>query len=99
MAFPHPKSSKNKYRNGDKPNHGGVVWKFFKRTINITDYRNAKDDVNPAKNRTFGGIIHDWCLFIGGAEAVTLPQCVKRWSPGQGRVGKVLQGQPLSNQV
>jgi hypothetical protein len=39
---------------------GGVVWKFFKRTINITDYRNSKDEVNPAKNRTFGGIIHDW---------------------------------------
>ena len=29
-----------------------------KRTINITEYRNAKDDVNPAKNRTFGGILH-----------------------------------------
>jgi hypothetical protein len=29
--------------------HGGVLWKFFKRTINITEYRNAKDDVNPAK--------------------------------------------------
>src|ERR1700738_4717750 len=22
---------------------GGIVWKFFKRTINITEYRNAKD--------------------------------------------------------
>jgi hypothetical protein len=50
------KSRKDKDRNGDKPNHGGVVWKFCKRTINITDYRNAKDEVNPAKNRTFGGI-------------------------------------------
>jgi hypothetical protein len=60
MAFPHPKSRKNKHRNRDKPNNGGVGWKFFKRTINRTDYRNAKDDVNPAKNRTFGGIFHDW---------------------------------------
>jgi hypothetical protein len=58
MAFPHPKSRKDNYRKEDIPNSGGVIWNFFKRTINITDYRNAKDDVNPAKNRTFGGIIH-----------------------------------------
>src|SRR5438552_2694156 len=37
-------------------NNRGVVWKFYKRTINITEYRNGKDEVNPAKNRTFGGI-------------------------------------------
>jgi hypothetical protein len=68
MAFPHPKPRKDKYRKGAKPNNGGVVWKFFKRTIKITDYRNAKGDVNPAKNRTFGGLIHDWFVnpFIGG---------------------------------
>src|SRR4030095_11401318 len=58
MAFPHPQSRKGNYRNGDIPNYGCVVWKFLKRTINITDYRNAKDDVNPAKNRTLGGILH-----------------------------------------
>ncbi len=60
MAFPHPKSRKEHYRNDDKPNTGGVLWNFFKRTINITEYRNAKDDVNRAKNRTFGGIFHDY---------------------------------------
>ena len=59
MAFPHPKSRKDKYRNEDKPNSGGVVWNFFKRTINITEYRNAKDDVNPANYRTFGALVHD----------------------------------------
>jgi hypothetical protein len=59
MAFPHPKSRKEHYRNDDKPNTGGVLWNFFKRTINITEYRNAEDEVNPAKNRTFGGIFHD----------------------------------------
>jgi hypothetical protein len=59
MALPHPKSRKEHYRNDDKPNTGGVLWNFFKRTINITEYRNAKDDVNPAKNRTFDGIFHD----------------------------------------
>ena len=59
VAFPHPKSRKEHYRNDDKPNTGGVLWNFFKRTINITEYRNAEDEVNPAKNRTFGGIFHD----------------------------------------
>src|SRR6516162_3214209 len=59
MAFPHPKSRKEHYRNDDKPNTGGVLRNFFKWTINITEYRNAKDDVNPAKNRTLGGFFHD----------------------------------------
>jgi hypothetical protein len=62
MAFPHPKSRKEHYRNDDKPNTGGVLWNFFQRTINIPEYRNAKDDVNPAKNRTFGGLFHDFGL-------------------------------------
>jgi hypothetical protein len=24
----------------------GLIWKFYERTINVTDYRNAKDDVD-----------------------------------------------------
>jgi len=59
MAFPHPQSRKDHYRNKDKPSSGGVVWNFVKRTINIAEYRNTKDEVNPANNRTFGGIFHD----------------------------------------
>ena len=58
MAFPHPKSRKRNYRKGDKPNNGSVVWKFFKGTINVTDYRNGEDNVNPATNRTFLGVSH-----------------------------------------
>jgi len=58
MAFPHPQSRKHHYRNGDKANNGSVIWKLFKGTINVTDDRNAEDDVNPAKNRTFGSISH-----------------------------------------
>jgi hypothetical protein len=56
MAFPHPQSRKDHYRNEDIPSWGGIVRKFFKRTINIAEYRNAKDEVNPAKNRALGGI-------------------------------------------
>src|SRR5580704_3918061 len=50
MAFPHPQSRKDDGRNEDKPSTEGVVVNLVKRTINITEYRNAKDDVNPAKN-------------------------------------------------
>jgi len=58
MAFPHPKSRKENYRKEDIPNSRGVIWNLFKRAIYITDYRNTKDDVNPAKNGTFGGFFH-----------------------------------------
>src|SRR5882762_11785818 len=52
MAFPHPQSRKDHYRKEDKPSCGGIVRKSFKRTIDIAEYRNAEDKVNPAKNRT-----------------------------------------------
>ena len=44
MAFPHPQSGKSNYWNRDISNNGSVVWKFLKRTINITDYRNGEDN-------------------------------------------------------
>jgi hypothetical protein len=58
MAFPHPKSRSDKYRNEDEPSSGRVVWNFFKWTINISEYRNTEDEVNPAKNRAFGALLH-----------------------------------------
>ena len=58
MAFPHPESRQANYRNSDVPNNGSVVWELFKRTIDITDDRNAKGDVNPAKNRALGALVH-----------------------------------------
>jgi len=62
MALPHPQSRKEHQRNDDKPNTGGVCWQLFERTINITEYRNAEDDVNTANNRADGGIFHDHFL-------------------------------------
>src|SRR5207248_223317 len=59
MAFPHPKSREDHYRNEDIPSSGGIVWNLVKRTINIAEYRNGKDEVNPAKNRTFDALVHD----------------------------------------
>jgi len=56
VALPHQQSRNDHYRKEDKPRCGGIVGKFFKRTINITEYRNGNDDVDPAKNRTLGGI-------------------------------------------
>lgn len=58
MAFPHPQSRKDHHRNEDKPRCGSIVRKSLKRTINVTEYWNAEDQVNPAKNRTLGRSIH-----------------------------------------
>ena len=71
MAFPHPKSRKRDYWKRDISNNGSVARKFLKRTIDITDYRNGEDKVNPTKYGTFGGILHDWFvnLFIGWLRA------------------------------
>jgi hypothetical protein len=72
MTFPHPQSRKDKDRNGDKSNHGSVVWQFLERTINITGDRNAEDDVNPAKDRTLGRIIHDLIAALACVSAVVV---------------------------
>src|SRR5882757_859644 len=62
IAFPHPKSRKEHYRHEYKPSSGRVVWNLFERTINIAEYRNAKDDVNRAKDPTLGALVHNWLL-------------------------------------
>jgi hypothetical protein len=59
MAFPHPQPCHHHYRKEDKPGCGGIVRKSFKRAIDIAEYRNGKDDVNPAKNQTCGARVHD----------------------------------------
>ena len=61
MAFPHPQSGKDHYWQEDKASSERIVWKFFKRIVDITEYRNAEEDVNRPKNRTFGGIFHNCC--------------------------------------
>jgi hypothetical protein len=51
MAFPPPQSQKDKYWDEDKPSTGSIVWNLVKQTEDVTDYRNGKDEVNPAKSR------------------------------------------------
>ena len=74
MAFPHPQPRKDHYREKDIPSPKGIAWKFVKRAINITEYRNGNDEVNPANNRAFCGVCHgQFCApFIGDVEAFTL---------------------------
>src|SRR4051812_17787240 len=71
MAFPHQKSRQGNDRKGDKPNHRGIVGKFCKWTIDIADNRNAKDEVNPAKNRAFGGVSH-WVYSLLSSSALII---------------------------
>ena len=51
----HPVTGKHRYRNEDKPSNGRVLWNLFERTVNVTEYRNREDEVNPAKYRPNGG--------------------------------------------
>jgi hypothetical protein len=60
MTLPHPKSRKEHDRKEDKPGSGGVIGDLVKWAIDITDYRDAADDVNPAKDRTLCRITHDY---------------------------------------
>ena len=59
MAFPHPQTCKDHDRKEDVASWRGIVGEFFEGAINVAEYRNCKDDVDPAKNRTSGGIFHD----------------------------------------
>src|SRR5262245_55838083 len=59
MALPHPQSRQDNSRKEDKPNSGGVLGDLFERTIDIAQYWNRKDQVNPAKNRAFSAMCHD----------------------------------------
>src|SRR5882757_5964310 len=49
----------------------GMARKFFKRPIDVAEYRNAKEDLNPANNRPFGGFFHNGLVlpFIATAHA------------------------------
>ena len=46
MAFPHPKSRKDNHRKKNKPNNGAKFGISSNGLINMTEYRNAKDDVH-----------------------------------------------------
>jgi hypothetical protein len=59
ITFPHPKARKDQDRNDEKLKNGGVRLSFRRRTINVTKDRKAKEDVNPAKNRTLGALVHE----------------------------------------
>src|SRR4029077_11197134 len=59
VAFPHPQPRKKQNRKKDIPDSGCVVLSIRRRIIDVTNHRNATDDVNPAKNRTLGSLFHD----------------------------------------
>lgn len=56
MAFPHQQSCKDHEREEDIPSRKGVLRNLVKRTVDVAIYRNADDDVNPAKDCTW---VHD----------------------------------------
>jgi hypothetical protein len=75
MAFPHPKPRKDNDRDEDKPKNGDVLDNFLSRIINETEDRKAKDDVNRAKNRSFGALVHNvvMCDFVPNKASGRVP--------------------------
>src|SRR5215469_9740088 len=59
MPLPHPEPRKENYRNEHKSRSGSIARNFVKWAVDITEYRNPEDDVNPAKNPTLGALAHD----------------------------------------
>ena len=59
MALPHPKPRKDQYRKKEIPDAVGIVVSVRRRIINVTKYRNATDDVNPAKRCTRDASVHE----------------------------------------
>ena len=58
MAFPHPQSRKDHDGKEDKARWESVVGQFFKRTIDVAEYRNAEDEVNAANDGALSGVFH-----------------------------------------
>src|SRR5579862_8266583 len=92
---------KEPLREKNKPGCGCIIWEPFKWTVNIPEYGDGKDEVNPAKNRTLGGKIHgrlrerSWCMVFGPLDS-------RLWSRLRGPVGRfhtklpgILRVQPL----
>src|SRR5215210_7785743 len=98
MALPHPQSGKDNHRNKDKAEHADVLLNFRRRTINVAQDRKAKDDVNPAKNQSFGGISHHRALFHrGSASYIFQPSTRGSWIAWLPRnAGGILVGVPAS---
>jgi len=71
MAFPHPQPGKDHERKKDKPSRRRITRKFVERTVNVAEYWNGKDEVNPAKNGTLAGNIHGRSPSVVGATYVS----------------------------
>jgi hypothetical protein len=52
MTLPHPQSRKDHERNEDIPRLEGIGRQLVEWTVDVTEYWNAEDEVNPAENCT-----------------------------------------------
>ena len=71
MAPPHPQAGKDHYRDEDEPRTEGVAGELVKRTVNIPEYGDSKDEVDPAENRPRNASVHDICCVGGLGHDVT----------------------------
>ena len=59
MAFPHPQARSHEQRNEYIPCRRGVLRNPLKRAIDVSDDRNAEDEVNRSKYHALRGTIHN----------------------------------------
>jgi hypothetical protein len=49
MPLPHHQSGYNKNREEDKPNCRRIIGNLVERTVDVADYRDSEDDMDPTK--------------------------------------------------
>jgi hypothetical protein len=50
MAFPHPQAGKNHHWQKNIPGSEGVAGKLIERAIDVAEYWDAEDNVDPAED-------------------------------------------------
>jgi hypothetical protein len=58
ITLPHPQTREQNNRKVEIPEKGNVLHGFLRRPINVSNYKQAKDDVNPPEDRSFGVGVH-----------------------------------------
>ncbi len=99
MAFPHQQSRKEKHRNDEELKDGGILLHLRWWTVNVTENRKAKEDVNPAKNRALGALGHGVVMGKVVPISVTFPREQRFQSVEDLFVGSSAQGAHLRSDL
>src|SRR5260221_11785144 len=60
VALPHPQPRQQHDGKEHESGRASIIRKHLERAIDVADDGDRADDVNPADDRTQGGIFHEW---------------------------------------